>query len=482
VTPFPFNVSQGRPPIRAPLPGAPETGAGPAPVGLRRGLGLTEATALIFGGTIGVSIFVVPAGVADEVGAPGLALLTWALTGLMALCGALAFAELAAAMPQTGGTYVFLKRAYPGTPVAFLFGWMMLFAQSTGAIAVVASMGALYAGHFLTAVFPYGPWAVRGVAAALIGLLTVLNVVGVQAGARVQNALSAAKVLMLGGLVTACFLAPAGDPGRFGPLLPPGATAVGVSGAVATAMILSVFSYSGWFFVTHVAGEVRDPARTLPRSIMISMIVVVATYLALNAAFLYVLPFDELRHSPRVAADAMQRALGGRAADVTAAVVLLSAVGTLNAQLLNYPRVTFALAQDGLFFERASRVHPQRRTPAAAIALVGAWAAAFALAGTYAQIITYVSFVNQFFMALTVAGLLVLRRREPDLPRPYRVGLYPLTPLLYLGILVWYLATVLIERTAQSLVGIGIVAAGLPFYLYWSRRPAARPTPVEDLA
>lgn len=443
---------------------------------LERGLGLREATALIVGGTIGVSIFVVPAGVANEVGAPGLALVTWALTGLMALCGALSFAELAAALPYTGGTYVFLKRAYPGTPIGFLFGWMMLFAQSTGAIAVVASMGSLYAGHFLGRVIPYGPWTVRAVAVGLILLLTGLNLAGIRAGGKVQNVLTAFKVLALVALVAICFGSPVGDASRFAPLVPPGATPGTVSGAVATAMIMSVFSYSGWFFVTHVAGEVRDPARNLPRSIMVAMAVVLATYLLLNAAFLYVLPFEELRQSARVAADAMERALGARAADVTALVVLLSAVSTLNAQLLNYPRVTFALASDGLFFDQVRRVDPRRRTPAAAIMLVGIWASLFALAGTYAQIMSYVSFVYQLFMALTVAGLIVLRWRAPDLPRPYQVALYPLTPLLYLTILAWYLGSVLLERTAQSLVGIAIVAAGLPFYFHWSRR-ARHPVP-----
>ncbi len=456
-----------------PAPGKPAEA--PVTAGLERGLGSVGATALIVGGTIGVSIFVVPAGVANEVGAPGLAFLTWGLTGVMALCGALSFAELGAALPHTGGTYVFLKRAYPGTPVAFLYGWMTLFAHSTGAIAVVASMGSLYAGHFIGRVVPYGTWATRGVAAGLILLLTALNLIGVRAGGRIQTALSAIKVLMLAGIVGLCFASPAGDVGRFTPILPAGISGLELSGSVATAMIMSVFSYSGWNFVTHVAGEVRDPARNLPRSIGIAMGVVLTTYLLLNAAFLYVLPFEELRTSTRVAADAMQRVLGSRAADVTALVVVLSAIGTLNAQLMNYPRVTYALASDGLFFRRISRIDPKRHTPDAAIVLVGLWAAGFAMAGTFGQIMTYVSFVAQLFMALTVAGLLILRHREPSLPRPYRVTLYPITPLLYLGILAWYLTSVLRERTAQSLVGIAIVAAGVPFYLYWSRRRAGAP-------
>jgi APA family basic amino acid/polyamine antiporter len=431
---------------------------------------LIEATALVIGGTIGVSIFVVPAGVANEVGAPGLALATWAVTGLMAICGALAFAELAAAIPETGGTYVFLKRAYPRTPVAFLFGWMLFFTHSTGSMAVVASLGALYAGHFVGKVAPFGPIATKVVAITLIAGLTTLNGLGVRTGARVQNILSVLKVGLLALVVAACFFAPAGDPARFGPFLPAGRSAGTIAGSMATAMILSIFSYNGWLFVTHVAGEVKDPARTLPRAIVIAMLIVLVSYLAVNAALLYVLPFDQLRTSPRVAADAMAVALGPRAADLTALVILLSAVSVLNAQLLNYPRVAFAMARDGHFFPRLARVDPRRHTPLPAIVVMGLLASLFAASGSYSQILTYVSFCFQTFMALTVAGLLVLRIREPSLVRPYRVTGYPVTPLLYLAILVWYLATVLQHRFWPSMVGVGIVLLGLPFYWYW-RRP-----------
>ncbi len=446
---------------------------------LQRGLGLLEATTLIVGGTIGVSIFLVPAGVAREVGSPGLALFTWLFTGFMALCGALSFAELASAMPETGGTYVFLKRAYPATPLAFLFAWMMLFAQGTGNIAVVASMASLYAGHFAGGLIPADSFAQRAVAVAIIALLTAVNAVGLRTSGRVQNVLTGLKVLMMTAIVVACLTSPAGDVSRLGPFLPDGRGGGEIAGSVATAMILSVFSYSGFYFVTHVAGEVRDPGRTLSRAIMIAMAVVLATYLLLNVAFVYVLPFAELQGSPRVAADAMARAVGPRAADVTALVVLLSALGTLNAQLLNYPRITYALASDGLFFKAISRVHASRHVPVGAIVLVGTWASILALAGSYTQILGWAAFVNQAFMALTVIGLFILRRIAPKMPRPYQVFGYPFTPLLYVAILLWYLTTLLTTRGPQVLIGIGIVAAGLPFYWYW-RRASASSTPTAE--
>jgi amino acid transporter len=441
---------------------------------LERGLGVVEATTLIVGGTIGVSIFLVPAGVAREVGAPGLALFTWAFTGLVALCGALCFAELAAAMPETGGTYVFLKRAYPGTPMAFLFAWMMLFAQGTGNIAVVASMASLYLGRFTAGWLPPDSLQQRLAAVAFIALLTGVNAIGLRTSGRVQNALTTAKVLMMVAIVVACFASPAGSASHLAPFAPPGRTTGEIGASVAAAMILSVFSYSGFYFVTHVAGEVRDPGRTLPRAIMIAMAIVLTTYMLLNLAFVWVLPFAELQGSARVAADAMARAVGPRAADVTAIVVLASALGTLNAQLLNYPRITFALASDGLFAQRISRVHPTRRVPTGAILLVGAWASILALAGSYSQILGWAAFVNQLFMLLAVVGLIVLRVRAPDMPRPYRVLGYPVTPLVYILTLGWYLSTLLATRLPQALIGVGIVAAGLPFYLFWRRTAVTR--------
>ena len=437
---------------------------------LTRGLGPVEAMALVVGGTIGASIFLVPSAIAREVGSPGLELTTWLVTGLLALCGALSFAELAGAIPETGGTYQFLKRAYPGTPIAFLFGWMMFFAYAAGATAVTSSLAALYAGQFIPGLAEAGPWATRVLTVVIIMTFAIINALGVTAGGRTQNILTLLKV---GGLLTvvgACFLLGNGSVANFLPVLPADKSSAEMVSSVGTAMILTIFSYSGWYFITHVAGEVREPAKNLPRAIVGGMVLLIALYLSINAAYLYVLPFDQLKASPRVAADAMQTVLGPTGATVMAVVVFLSGIGGANAQLLNYPRVTFSLAQDGLFFSRLARVHPTRRTPATAILVFGVIASGFALAGTYQEILTYVGFVGQLFMLLTVLGLMVLRRREPNLPRPFKVPGYPVVPLVYIAILVWYLGNLLVARLESSLVGIGIVAAGLPFYWYWSRK------------
>jgi APA family basic amino acid/polyamine antiporter len=364
--------------------------------------------------------------------------------------------------------------------VAFLFGWMMFFTYAAGATAVTSTLGAQYAGHFLAKWLPYDEAANRAVTIAIILTFTVINCLGVRQGGRTQNVLTFLKVGGLLSVIGACFLLGGGDLARFGPLLPPDRSGREMAGSVGTAMILTIFSYSGWYFITHVAGEVREPAKNLPRAIFGGMGILIALYLGVNAAYLYALPFEAVQASSRVAADAMRAAVGPAGADVLAAVVFLSALGAVNAQMLNYPRIPFSLARDGFFFERLARVHPARKVPMAAISVFALIACTFAAAGTYQQILTSVGFVGQLFMALTVLGLILLRRREPDLARPFRVPGYPFVPLLYIAIVAWYLVNLLVNRLGPSLIGIALVLAGVPFYLHWSRRLRAPGEPLPD--
>ena len=436
---------------------------------LDRGLGQLEATTLLVGGTIGASIFLVPADVAREVGSPGLLVATWVLSGLLAACGALCFAELAAAIPETGGTYAFLKRAFPGTPVSFLFGWMMCFTYATGAIAVVAAMAAVYAGEVFGRFLPSGSWGERVVAAGLIGILTTVNYLGVRMGGRTQDVLTVLKVGMLLGLILVGLAFGEGGFDQFTPFLPADRDTGQAIGSLGSAMLLTLFAFSGAYFVTHVAGEVRDPAVTIPRAILMAMAVVLVLYVTINLTYVRVLSFDALQASERVAADAAQAILGPVGASVTALAVICSAMGTLNAQLLSYPRIFFAQSRDGLFFPAMARIHPVHRTPGPAILLVGGLASAYALAGTYQEILNAVGFVIQLLLSLAVLAVIVLRIREPDLPRPYRVWGYPVTPALFLGISAWYLVNLLFTRTFSSLTGFAVVLAGLPFYYHWRR-------------
>ena len=307
-------------------------------------------------------------------------------------------------------------------------------------------------------------------AAGLIVVLTTANYLGVRIGGKTQDALTVVKVVMLLGLIVIGLALGEGGLERFTPFLPADRDTTEALGSLGAAMLLTLFAFSGAYFVTHVAGEVRDPARTIPRAILLAMALVLALYLAINLAYLRVLSFEAIQASERVAADAAQTILGPVGASVTALAVLCSAMGTLNAQLLNYPRIFFAQSRDGLFFPALSSIHPVYRTPGSAILLVGGLAVVYSLAGTYQQILNAVGFVIQLLLSLAVAAVMVLRVREPDLPRPYRVWGYPLTPVLFLAISAWYLVNLLFTRTIPSLAGLGVVVAGLPFYYYWRRR------------
>lgn len=441
-----------------------------SPTGLVRGLGPVAATALVAGAVIGSGIFVSPAIVAREVGAPGMSLLVWLVCGGLALAGALCFAELGAAIPRSGGTYAFLDRAFRVRWLPFLFGWSMFAVVLTGVMAAVATAFALYAGQFLGRVMPYGVWAQRSVAVGCIAFLTLINCVGVRAGGRVQVVFTAAKICGVGALIVVGLVV-GGDIARpYTPLLPAEPGAPSLLAAFGVAMIVALFAYNGWWYSTFVAAEVRRPERSIPVSIFGGMAIVLVVYALANLVYLQVLPFEVLRASERPAADAMAILVGPGGADFIAAAVMLSAFGTVNAQLLSVPRVYFAMAQDGLFFDRVARIHPRWGTPAVAILIQGGWASVLALTGTYQQIITYTAFPNYLFLSLAVVGLIVLRVREPDLPRPFRVPGYPITPLLFLAVFAWYLINSVLHSFRETAVGLMLTLAGLPLYWYWSRR------------
>jgi APA family basic amino acid/polyamine antiporter len=392
---------------------------------------------------------------------------------VIAVTGALCIAELAAAIPETGGTYVFLKRAYSGTPIPFLFGWTMFFAYTSSAIAAVGTASALYGGYFLERIMPYGTWERRFVAVALIALITTINYIGVRQAGKTQTAFTALKLLLIAGVIIVC-LGFATHAGSLTPMLP---DADDPKGSLAQAMVLTLFGYSGWHFSTNVAGEIRDPQRNLPFSILVGIAVVIVVYILVNVSFLLVLPFDRLRESQLPATDAVSAAVGAFGAGVVSIAIVASTLGTMNAQLLNYPRIAFAMARDGFFFQKLAHVHGDRSTPTGAIIAQGVVASAFALSGTFTQILTYTAFVNHTFMSLIVAAVFVLRRREPQMQRPYRTWGYPITPVIFLAVSAWYLYGLLRDRLTGSLIGIAIMALGIPFWIYWrSQKAGPKPT------
>lgn len=439
----------------------------PAPATLARELGALEATTIIIGGVIGSGIFLAPSIVAHNVGSPGWSLLVWAVAGILATAGGLCYAELGAALPETGGTYQYLKRIYRAPLLAFLIGWMFFFVDGPGSLAAVATAFASYAGFF----FPMGPAGTKVLAGATLLALVVVNVLGVRAGGRVQNVLTTLKVLVLVAIMLLPLLGGHGSWSHFADagFTPPG----GRLAAVGAAIVPASFAYSGWTFTSYVAGEIRDPGRGFPRGIILGMGTVILVYLGVIVAYQYVLPFDQLAASKLVATDVMRTVLGDNAAGFVAASVMVSTLGALNAAVMVFPRMGYALAADGLFFRGLERVHPRFRTPANAIVVQGLIACAFVASGSYDTILGYFGFTDFVAYGLVVLGVIILRRREPSLDRPYRVLLYPATPVLFLALCVAYLGTALLGRPVESLIGVGLTLTGIPFYYWWSRRRAS---------
>jgi basic amino acid/polyamine antiporter, APA family len=433
---------------------------------LPRRLGFWAMVAVVVGTIIGSGIFRVPAGVAAEVGSPAGVAAVWVLGGVITLCGVLSLAELAAALPESGGVFVYLRAAY-GPGVAFLFGWTMLFLAPAGA----ASFALVFA-EYLGTLAALSPVGVRLVAAAAILIVSVAGYRSVRGAGAIQGAATAGKVAALAALVVAAFVLGDGDGGAFGR----GAPAPGDErwGGVGLGLVAALWAYNGFNDALSVAGEVRDPGRVLPRALLAGTVVVVAIYLAANAAYLYVLPFDALRASPLVASDAMVRVLGAAGAGAVAAMVMVSTFGALNGLALVNPRIFYAMAGSGLLFAPLARVHPRFRTPHVAVAAH----AAVALAGVWSQ--SYEQLTAAFvlgvwpFLALAAAGVMVLRRARPDLPRPYRTPGYPVVPLVFIAGTLWVVGSALVARPGPTLAGMGLTLLGLPLYLL--RRRAARRT------
>jgi len=421
---------------------------------LHRQLGLLDGVAVVAGTIIGAGIFLVPNLVAQRLPSDGWILAVWIFSGLLSFFGALACAELGAMMPSTGGHYVWLREIY-GPLAAFVCGWTNFVVIMSGAVAWLAVSFAVYLGYFL----PMSPATTRLSAVALIAVLTAVNYRGVQAGAAVQKFFTLLKVLGLAVLIGAAFLfgnrEAADSTASFDPAM------LSQFGA---AMIACLLTYDGWIALAMVAGEVREPQRTLPRALALGLGLCVAIYLLANAAYLHVLSPAEIAAAPRVGAAAAERSLGSAGAALVSGTILLSIIGGANGWMLTAPRLYFAQARDGLLFDRFARVHPRFGTPAQAVLLQGVWAAALVLTGSYTALAAYAMFAAWLFYGLTVLGVVILRRRDPDRPRPFRLWGSPITPLLFCAVAFGFVINTLITTPGPALAGAGLIAAGIPIY------------------
>ncbi len=425
---------------------------------LPRRLGSWSTMAVTIGIMIGSGIFRVPAAAAAQTGSAEVMLAAWVLGGIVALCGALSLAEVAALYPKAGGIYVYLREAY-GSLTAFLFGWLYLVIIPTGAGAI-----ALVFAEYLGRLVPLTPDEIRGVATVVIVLLATAQYRSVRFGAAIQNASTIAKVSAILAMTAAAFLL--GRPGS-------GAWADAAMhrpftlGGFGLGIVTVLWAYNGWQDVTCLSGEVRDPGRSLPRAIVGGTLVVVAVYLAANAAYLRVLPIDVMAASPLVASDVMVRLVGPVGSSLIAALVCVSTFGALNAVLMAIPRVFWAMADDGLFFRSVAAVHPRYRTPHVAILTMAVLSILYMVFHTFEQLIEAFILASLPFWALSAASVIVLRRRHPTLRRAYRTPGYPVVPLVFVTVMLALVANSLREHPEATLTSIGAVLAGVPLYYGW---------------
>jgi basic amino acid/polyamine antiporter, APA family len=429
---------------------------------LRPGIGFVSATGLVVGGTIGVGIFLTPAGMAKALGSPGLLFLVWGLLGTTALCGALCYGELAARFPEAGGGYVYLREVY-GPRVAFLYGWKCLLVMDPGLTAALATGLGAYA----VALVPGLP--AKPVALLAIVAVAAANLAGVRLASGLAHVLAVAKIGVLLFLVAWGFAAGAGHWSHFDPFLARRAGSLPLVPALAGALVSAFFSFGGWWEASKLAGEVKDAPRAVPRALALGVLVVALLHAAVSAVFLYLVPLEAVGSGETFAAQAGEALFGPEGARVLSAIVLLSVWGSLFAFMTMAPRVYYAMARDGAIPAWMAGVDARTGAPVRAILLQAALAAVLVALGTFDAIVAYFVFVTVLFLGLTVAGLLILRRRSSP-PPGLGTPLFPATPIVFLASVVLVLALLALGRPREAVFGVGVVSLGLPVYYLISRR------------
>ena len=429
---------------------------------LPRHLGLWSAVAVLVGSTIGSGIFRVPASVAERLQDPGPVLLAWVLGGLIALFGALTIAELAGALPRSGGVFAYILEAFGPLP-AFLFGWSELAVIRASALGAIATIFAEYLGYF----FPLTPMQVRILAAVAVVAVGLLNYLGVSRAAVVMNLTTIAKYGALAALGLLAFSAGEGSWNHFAPAWSGGLNL----SLMGTALIAIMWTYDGWADLSFMGGEVKNPGRTLPMALIIGTAGILVIYLLLNLAYIYLVPLPEMAKSPLIAATAAERIpfLGRYAGAIISLVVMVSCFGTLHGSMMTGPRIFFAMADRGLFFQSIARVSPRYQSPSVAIWLATGLGVIYVLLNDFQQLADKFILGIWPFYALAVAAVFVLRRSRPDLPRPYRTWGYPVVPVLFLLASVGMMVNALWTDPANTGVTFGIILVGLPVYYAWRR-------------
>ena len=455
---------------------------------LVRALSLTDASALVVGTVIGTGVFLKAAPMAQAVGSPMWVLAAWVAAGLLSLAGALTYAELCSMMPEAGGEYVFLRKSY-GEPAAFLFGWQRFIVAGSASI---ASLGVGFS-IFLSTVIPLeqvwlqSDFKLLGqaihwqfgtkqiVAVSVILLLTSINCLSVAYGGKVHVFLTLLKISGIAFIVFGIFIFSSGT--TWANLATPTQSHWNGLSAFGTAMLAALWGYDGWNNMPMAAGEVRDPGRNIPRALILGMLAVMTIYCSLNLAYFYALPFDQVatsnstkfRDALPVAARASQTFLGDYGSRIVAIVFMVSALGALNGSILSNARVPFAMARDGLFFRHFGLLSANSRVPVVCLVVQGFWASTLALSGTFDQLTDCLLFASWIFYALVTSSVFVMRRKFPDMDRPYKTVGYPLIPMIFVVVAIWLILNTLFSKPVESIAGLIMMAVGLPLYAYFRR-------------
>jgi basic amino acid/polyamine antiporter, APA family len=441
------------------------TNTEPAQNGLKRQLGLATAVALLVGEVIAVGIFLTPADMAKSLGSPLWILIIWVVMGGMALSGALCYGELAARFPSAGGGYVYLREAY-GSGLAFLYGWKCFLVMDPGISAALATGLSSYAGYNIT----LSPLATKALAIAVILLLALANILGLQVGAWLMRLLTILKLGLLAVIVLWGFGMRLGNWSNFIPFTTQHAGSAPLFGALAGGMVAAFFSFGGWWDVSKLAGEVREPARTLPRALAYGVSIVTVVYIVTSAVFIYLVPIERATSGETFAAQAGEILFGSAGGQIFSGIVIISVLGSLLAVMITAPRVYYAMARDGVFLRSVATVHPRFGTPIVAIVLQALLASLLVAIGTFNQIVAYFVFITVVFIVLSVAAVFKLRKKAQG-GEVFLTPGYPLTPVVFITLAMVLLFLLAANNPLQAFSGVAVVALGAPVYYLFFRKP-----------
>lgn len=456
-----------------------------SPAGLVRQLGLFDSAMIMVGIVIGSGIFLTTGIMAKSIPSAGLILLAWLIGGLLTLAGALTYAELGAAMPEAGGQYVYLREAY-GPMSGFLFGWILFLVYWTGGIAALALAFGEYVGYFLPSLgientilsfnlpffqgsLHYSLSAGQITGIMVIIILSIFNFIGVGLGKSIQNLFTVVKIGTIAVIIILGFAVGKGVPPKLG-LNPEGMDFGSIIIGIGVALVAVIWAFDGWNNLNVIAGEIKNPKRNLPLALILGTLVITVLYVLINYIYLYALPIQETVGVVRVAEKATGALFGTSTGALISVLVMVSVFGSINGSVMVGPRVYYAMAKDGLFFRKVAQIHPRFHTPGFSILIQAIWASVLVLLGTFEQIFTFTMFIAIAFWIAATAAVFTLRKKRPDLPRPYKTWGYPIVPAVFILASSGILLNTLLEKPVEALAGILLTVMGVPAYFYWKRR------------